>query len=264
MENWFINQMKEAETNKRQISEKTGIAYQRIHKIANNPELLKTTGYENVQKIARALHMTIEQINARLKEEKTEKPEDLIENYLNEITDYRYPEKAEFVAGCIRPVDMFGIGAERVDMWEEVGHDPAKYVDMYLNQKASFFEYSRISKFFDHVDHKHWYRVRAMFDEVIKTDSDAGSVLLMKEDGSSVKISNNYGDGTTRIGVVEYGDENFDGNMMDYSGISLTGEWYIMKYDCERKFSEEMVAAKITGDFGVYAYEGIVAFVLYE
>lgn len=264
MENWFINQMKEAEVSRRQISEKTGIAYQRIHKIANDPELLKTTGYENVGKIARALHMTIEQINARLKEEKTEKPEDLIENYLNKITDYRYPEKAEFVAGCTRPVDMVGIGVERVDMWEEVEHDPAKYVDYYLNQKPSFIGYSALSKFFDHVDGKHWYRVRGMFDEVIKTDSDAGFVLLMKEDGSSVKISNSYGDGTTRIGVVEYGDENFDGSMMEDTGVSLTGTWYIMKYDCERKFSEEMVAAKITGDFGVYAYEGIVAFVLYE
>lgn len=226
-----------------------------------NAEKVYYKGVYDVPELREEIQKIVEE---EIKIEKAKNPRELIKDYLNEITDNKYEREADLCARCINPHDPLAADLERAKMWDRVDFDPAKYVNEYLDRKPSFTGYARLSRFFDHVDHKHWYRVRAMFDEVIKTDSDAGSVLLMKEDGSSVSISNGYGDGTTRIGVAEYGDETFDGNMMEDTGVSLTGTWYIMKYDCEHEFSEEMVAAKISGRFGVFNYEGIVAFVLYE
>lgn len=111
--------------------------------------------------------------------------------------------------------------------------------------------YAELSKECDN----HWYRVREMFGEkCFKTCSDAGSVKVGNEN-FSIKISNNCGDGETRIAVFRK-DDSFNEHMMNTEGTSLHGKFNIYSYDCG-----DDIFMSLEGDYFVYTFEGLVAFV---
>lgn len=126
--------------------------------------------------------------------------------------------------------------------------------------KAAVFEDSRLKTTQAYAelskeDADHWYRVREMFGaRCIKTTSDAGGVKVGNEIFAA-NIENGIGDGTTRLAVFAKGDE-FNENMMRYSGITLKGKFSIYDYDCGGVAIEEL-----DGNYAVYNYDGLVAFV---
>ena len=100
----------------------------------------------------------------------------------------------------------------------------------------------------------HWYRVRAMFgDEVIKTSSDAGSVKVGVAN-MSVLVPNGYGDGITRVGIIE--KTGFNDDMMSYFTTIKGENMIIYDYDCG-----DVAATTISGRYNIYYYSGLVAFV---
>lgn len=101
----------------------------------------------------------------------------------------------------------------------------------------------------------HWYRVRAMFgEEVIKTSSDAGSVKI-GVNNMFVLVPNGYGDGITRVGVIENARE-FNDDMMTYFTTIQGKNMIIYDYDCG-----DVAATTISGRYNIYYYSGLVAFV---
>lgn len=106
-----------------------------------------------------------------------------------------------------------------------------------------------------------WYEIRAAIgDNVIKTESDIGSVLVGNKD-MTMTISNGYGDGTTRIGVFE--KENEITNKMRFV-CQVNGTFNVYDYDCyqsaEQLNSPRNIATTLSGHYYVYCYEGIVVF----
>lgn len=139
-----------------------------------------------------------------------------------------------------------------LDYWEKADTlDEFKelvFSDERLKNNQGYAELSRESD-------KHWYRVRQMFgDRCFKTDSDVGSVKIGTKN-FKINISNGYGDGVTRVAIFNKGDF-FNSSMMNFSGTSLHGEFDIYSYDCG-----EEVLKSLEGDYSVYYYEGLVAFV---
>ena len=101
----------------------------------------------------------------------------------------------------------------------------------------------------------HWYRVREMFgDNVIKTSSDAGSVKI-GVDNMSVLVPNGYGDGITRVGIIENARE-FNDDMMTFFTTISGKDIIIYDYDCG-----DVAATTISGRYSIYYYSGLVAFV---
>lgn len=106
-----------------------------------------------------------------------------------------------------------------------------------------------------------WYEIRAAIgDNVIKTESDIGSVLVGNKD-MTMTISNGYGDGTTRIGVFE--ETNEITNKMRFV-CQVNGTFNVYDYDCyqtaEQLNSPRNIATTLSGHYYVYCYEGIVVF----
>lgn len=100
-----------------------------------------------------------------------------------------------------------------------------------------------------------WYRIREMFgDKCFKTDSDAGGVLVGNEEFNLI-VPNGYGDGTTRIAVF-HRDDKFDASLMKYF-VGLNGKFNIYSHDC----SFDLIEETLEGEFAVYYYDGLVAFV---
>lgn len=105
-----------------------------------------------------------------------------------------------------------------------------------------------------------WYKIRENFgDRCFITMSDVGCVRVGNDD-FSVLIPNGYGDGTTRVAVFENGNDFTAEDIMRFTGISVTGKCNIFYYDC----GGDTVAREINGNYLVYAYEGLVAFVKYK
>ena len=101
----------------------------------------------------------------------------------------------------------------------------------------------------------HRYRVREMFgDNVIKTSSDAGSVKI-GVDNMSILVPNGYGDGITRVGIIENARE-FNDDMMTFFTTISGKDIIIYDYDCG-----DVAATTISGRYGIYYYSGLVAFV---
>lgn len=101
----------------------------------------------------------------------------------------------------------------------------------------------------------HWYRVREMFgDNVIKVSSDAGSVKI-GVNNMSILIPNGYGDGITRVGVLDNARE-FNDDMMTFFTTISGKDIIIYDYDCG-----DVAAATISGRYNIYYYSGLVAFV---
>lgn len=87
-----------------------------------------------------------------------------------------------------------------------------------------------------------------------KTDSDAGSVRLI-HDGFSVLVPNGYGDGVSRVAVLEAGDP-FNPAALDYFA-TVEGDFGICWYDCD----PSMIALTVSGRFNVYFGGGFVVLV---
>jgi hypothetical protein len=107
----------------------------------------------------------------------------------------------------------------------------------------------------------HWERVRRMLgdDRVFKTMSDVGAVRVVSKDHSvSMLIPNSHGDGITRCAIISKNDSNdFNRDMMKFSGISIEGEFEITNSDC----GEITPVRSLNGTYFVYVYDGLVAFV---
>lgn len=77
-----------------------------------------------------------------------------------------------------------------------------------------------------------WYAVRnAIADNFIKTDADAGSVGVIY-DGEFFLVSNFYGDGLTRVGVVDSFPKSLKAQM-HFMGYYYGKNLMISDYDCK-------------------------------
>lgn len=98
----------------------------------------------------------------------------------------------------------------------------------------------------------HWVRIIQMLgDKVFKTMSDIGGVKI-GNDKFTVIIPNGYGDGDTRIAIVNRGEIN--DNMFNFFTF-IEGDINIYSYDCG-----DDVVRTISGKYGVYYWEGFVIF----
>ena len=88
-------------------------------------------------------------------------------------------------------------------------------------------------------------------DKVFKTVSDIGGVKI-GNDKFTVIIPNGYGDGDTRIAIVNRGEIN--DNMFNFFTF-IEGDINIYSYDCG-----DDVVKTISGKYGVYYWEGFVIF----
>ena len=128
--------------------------------------------------------------------------------------------------------------------------------DFLKNRSIGIWMYSFISEYgSDSLNN--WYRVRRLFDNVIKTYSDVGS-LKVGTNGMNVFIHNDYGDGVTRLAIIKKGHENYGyiTRMMRNTNIDISGDINIYDYDCGDK-----IVTKISGSYTVYVYDGMIAFV---
>lgn len=98
--------------------------------------------------------------------------------------------------------------------------------------------------------------------EVMVAESDAGSVLVGDEAGTlGMRIDNGRGDGASRILVC--GTERcLNTDMMDWRG-AIEGRFIVYGYDCSRLDARNAVAT-LEGRYGVYSWDGTVAFVRME
>lgn len=145
-------------------------------------------------------------------------------------------------------------GSKRIiaEYWEKA-KDIEEFKKFVLDDERLKFNqgYAELSKESDN----HWYRVRQMFgDRCFKTYADGGSVKI-GNDSFSLNISNGYGDGTVRVSIFTK-EDRFNENMMNYTGTALHGEFNIYEYDCG-----DTIAKTMNGDYFVYIFEGLVAFV---
>ena len=94
-------------------------------------------------------------------------------------------------------------------------------------------------------------------DKCFKTYSDAGGVKV-GSDTFSVLVPNGRGDRTTRVAVFE-DESEFNADLMMYSGTSLHGDFVIYDYDCGNN-----PVTQLSGNYFVYYYDDLVAFVRYR
>lgn len=103
-----------------------------------------------------------------------------------------------------------------------------------------------------------WYFVRENFgNRCIKISSDAGGVRFGTKDFSLI-VPNGYGDGITRLAVFENYKAFYSDNIMQYF-TSVNGRFSIFG-DCG---DYDQTIADLDGDYFVYTYRGLVAFVPY-
>lgn len=110
-----------------------------------------------------------------------------------------------------------------------------------------------------------WYAVRLQLTDMVKTFSDAGSVLIGNEHFSTT-FHNGCGDGTTRVGYIKKGNDVL--KFMHYeSSFNVNGDsCFIYVYDClsgdDLKDKKHRIVGTIPcGKYDVYSYQGIIAFV---
>ena len=109
-----------------------------------------------------------------------------------------------------------------------------------------------------------WYAVRLQLTDMVKTFSDAGSVLIGNEHFSTT-FHNGCGDGTTRVGYIKKGNDVL--KFMHYeSSFNVNGDnCFIYVYDClsgdDLKEKHRIVGTIPCGKYDVYSYQGIIALV---
>lgn len=158
-------------------------------------------------------------------------------------------------------------------LWETT-NDYQAFVDELLNR--DFFDEGLVEKdkmcgfsdnrgrsvyaYFSKMTEEHWYRIRSVFgNKQFKTDSDIGCLLV----NNNTLIRNGYGDGTTRVAIFNEDDEDYRGTdffdkMMNPCDVSFRGKIDIYDYDI---VGEGKVIKTINGDYSVYTYDGLIAFV---
>ena len=138
--------------------------------------------------------------------------------------------------------------------------DNSSFVDEFINEVITANELKTTQLYAELIKRERpemrWKAVREMFgDKCIKTKSDVGGVKVGADTTFSVVVPNGRGNGTTRVAVFE-DKSDFNDDLMEYSGISLHGDSMIYDYDCGN------TAVKLlNGDYLVYYYDGLVAFV---
>lgn len=100
-----------------------------------------------------------------------------------------------------------------------------------------------------------WYFIRDNFgNKCFKTESDIGGVRVGTTN-FSVNINNGMGDGETRVAVFESDEDFYSEHLMTFQ-TSVRGRFYIFDYDCGGSPVKEL-----DGRYGIYSYQGLVAFV---
>lgn len=160
--------------------------------------------------------------------------------------------KATFIRECIFNNWVKGYNEIMEHLRNAV--DTEDFIDKILGdpELATTQAYAEVSKKLR--PDSHWYRVRAMLGNVIKTSSDAGSVKI-GVNNMSVLVPNGYGDGITRVGIIENARE-FNDDMMTYFTTIQGKNMIIYDYDCG-----DVAATTISGRYEIYYYSGLVAFV---
>jgi hypothetical protein len=160
--------------------------------------------------------------------------------------------KEQFLKDCLfNPV--FPEMKETIEHHLSVASDTRDFIELVLTDDSlkNTQAYAVLSR--NEAPEKHWYKVREMFGEKeFKTYSDAGSVKI-GNDGFSVLISNGYGDGVTRVAIFD-DKKDFNAEMMNFK-TSIDGCFNVYSYDCG-----DDVSVRLNGRYGIYAYEGFIAF----
>jgi len=141
--------------------------------------------------------------------------------------------------------------------------DNSSFVDEFINEVITASELKTTQLYAELIKHerpeRRWKAVREMFgDKCFKTVSDVGGVKVGTDTFSVVVPNGGRGDGTTRVAVFE-DESGFNGDLMNFSCISLHGDSVIYSYDCGNT-----PAKKLSGNYLVYYYDGLVAFVKYR
>lgn len=181
-----------------------------------------------------------------------------IERIKETLKDNGYGREAHYTSGIIQDDEYYN------DLYQKSKSLSEFEKDVLSNDIKNCAVYSKVSRYGTDSEN-HWYRVRGLFgNEIIKTYSDVGS-LMVGNDSFSTLISNGYGDGTTRVGIVNKCDENIKKaslceGMMDNCRVTLKGTFNIYPYDCDAP-SEQKPILTLTGNYFVYNYDGIIALV---
>ncbi len=103
---------------------------------------------------------------------------------------------------------------------------------------------------------KEWYEkvLETTVDDVLYTDSDAGSVLIGNED-FTIAVPNGYGDGRHPVVICKSSKPL---NHFHYHGF-IEGKFNIYNYDCGGEFGGKVVKT-LEGKFGIYYQSGVVYF----
>jgi hypothetical protein len=161
-------------------------------------------------------------------------------------------KKERFLKDCLfNPA--FPEAKEIIENYLLMASDTKNFIDLVLSDKTlkNTQAYAVLSR--NERQEKHWYKVREMFGEKeFKTESDAGSVKIGNS-SFSVLISNGCGDGTTRVAIFD-DEKEFNSDMMDFQA-SINGCFNIYSYDCGND-----VVINLNGRYGIYSYQGFVAF----
>lgn len=135
----------------------------------------------------------------------------------------------------------------------------------YSPDEESFIEYFLGDDFFKGSDEWYilmqkkrpkqvWYAIRAEFgDSCFKTSSDAGGVKI-GNDAFHLIVPNGYGDGETRCAIVN--KEAFGCRRLMQYFTQVSGDFNVYSYDCG-----DDIAKTLNGNYHIYFYEGLVAFV---
>jgi hypothetical protein len=99
-----------------------------------------------------------------------------------------------------------------------------------------------------------WYAIRGSIDLITKCESDRGGILVGNHEFATL-ISNGYGDGTTRVGMIkDYGALEF----MHYNGMFVVKNGGIFDYDCCNIEKSEFIPLE-DGTYFSFSYDRIIA-----
>lgn len=143
----------------------------------------------------------------------------------------------------------------RIEEILEESKNPDDFIRRLCNEESlnGFYAIAKITK--EYMPQEHWYKVRGLLGgKIFKTDSEMGSVKI-GNDNFSILIPNGYGDGTSRVAVLD--KEEFPvGDYLDYF-TTIKGKFYIFRCD----WSENVIPEQLDGEYAVYSWNGFVAFV---
>ena len=101
-------------------------------------------------------------------------------------------------------------------------------------------------------------KLETTVEDVLYTDSDAGSVLIGNDD-FTIAVPNGYGDGRHPVVICKSSKKLARFN---YHGF-VEGKFNVYNYDCGGEFGGKVVKT-LDGRFGIYYLSGIVVFEKWE